>query len=252
MSITEAPTASRTRTRTPKKSADRDYYVEACVAGRECIERLLAHKPKGTAAYKVTLALISQVTLWSRTSESGHNISTRKIAEMTGLDLRTVRRTMNALVDAGIISRISTVAGHEKGKGEPVKTGAIISMPMDAVTRHRREEDRKARENPEKKAPAEPDVIVESTPSLPDKFTPSTRSTPENEKKKKKLCEDVNLPSRASESGQSEGPASHAPGNVITADAHTPDDLAGLCDEAKRAHALALAKATALLEGVHA
>jgi DNA-binding transcriptional ArsR family regulator len=139
---TPAATGTRTRARAPEKSADRDHYVEACIAGRECIERLLAHKPKGTAAYKVTLALIAQVTLWSRTSESGHNISTRKIADMTGLDLRTVRRTLTALVDAGIIRRVSTAAE----KGQPVKTGAIISMPVEALTRHKREQDQRAAE----------------------------------------------------------------------------------------------------------
>lgn len=183
---TNAP-AARTRTR-----RQRDRYADAAAAARAAQRKLAELAPKGPGPYAVLLAIVSEISLYSRLNDE---LGVDRLAEVTGLDRRTVQRALRYLSDHGVIERI--VPPSEEGKPTP---RAWIGLPWPPMT------------TPEDDAPAAPvDNVGEG--GAPD--TPPGRRTrhpsekyPEK-KEKEVVCSSVTLRS-ARESGRPEG-RPHAP-----------------------------------------
>lgn len=125
--------AARTRTRTRRR---RDRYADAAQAAREAQRKLAALSPKGPGPYAVLLAIVSEISLYSRLNDE---LGVDRLAEVTGLDRRTVQRALRYLSDHGVIERI--VPPSEEGKPTP---RAWIGLPWPPMT------------TPEDAAPAAP------------------------------------------------------------------------------------------------
>jgi hypothetical protein len=254
---TEAPTASRTRTRTRERAA----IVDAARAGRQAQRRLADLAPKGRAPYAVLLGIITEVSLYSRLDD---RLSVGRLMQVTGLDRRSVQRGLAYLVDNGIVGRLHDP--RQEGRGTP--RGWIV-LPAAPAADKAQGDDEIAVDHHAPDVEIEPEDPPMTPPVMVSRDAPGAvvvtprggvRGDAPSEKsffprslsEKNEKCEnDGNSPSHVREVGRSSGPPSRSPGKAPTVNAPTPrgEDW---CDEAKRAHALALAKATAFLEGVPA
>ena len=121
---TTAPRAARTRTRTTKRK--RDAYRDAAQAARAAQRKLAELAPKGPGPYAVLLAIVAEISLYSRLNDE---LGVNRLAEVTGMDRRTVQRALDYLARHGVIERI--VPPTEEGKRTP---RAWIGLPWPPMT----------------------------------------------------------------------------------------------------------------------
>ena len=244
MNSTATPGATGTRTPARKRAK----IVPAAQAGRQAQRRLAELSPKGRAPYAVLLAVLTEISMYSRLDD---RMSIGRIMQVTGLDRRSAQRGLAYLVDHGIVARLHDP--RQEGKGTPRAWIVIPAAPSVDDLEDVFVDDL---EQPE----AEVVEVVEDAPEVAPDYLPVlvthdapggvTHDAPYEEtffeKKEKEVWANFGKPpSRASDVGQSKGPTSLAPGEAAEDQAQITDtdvileDTRGLCDEALRAfHAL--------------
>lgn len=112
--------AANARTRTAPRPA-RDPYRDAAGAARLATKRLAALPQTGPGPAMVLLAIVAEISLYSRINA---DLGVARIAAVSGMDRRTTQRSLAYLVDHGIVVRI--VPERSPGSGTP---RAMVGLP---------------------------------------------------------------------------------------------------------------------------
>lgn len=196
MGITTEAAAAASSTRTRRRGRERAEYRVAGAAMREARARFSQARAEGRikckASAEVLMTLLAEIGGYSRINDS---MSVRQIEELTGIARSTVARSLAELEEAGCISRVQVEHGRR----------GLIALP---VVEPPEEEIREFREPVEEPVP--PGIGVPREPGrCPTHGMGHTEK--KASEKKEKLCEEVNVRSRAREAGRSEGPPSRSP-----------------------------------------